>query len=950
MKSYNKPTAEQLDAAMPLLSSPQHEAYFFAHLENPHWIPALAERGVFAHPPKAEHVKGGGIRFPRWPPSRYLTRVTAEAPREVADIFAKIETDNASIIGDMLDAALAMPANISVSLVLGICRAAQEGTLWIHFKDASDLCVRLVEGKEFDAAIRLADALFTPKLTKAGKAQRRQGEYWYKDGLKKVVPILARSCAQAFLPKMCDWLKIAVETREHFDGKSADDNSCWWRPAIEEHEQNHGYEFAGVMAGFVREGFEQAIRSTSISLGESLQMVSQYSHLIFKRMRIHLIGEFADQERCLACQVMLDHDLFKDYGYKHEYAMLVGKRFSMLEPAQQEEWLGWVRDGPRGEDAEALDEPDDHALTERRRNYWRFQRLHWVRDYLTGEDKRFYQEMLENCGEPDMADLNVHVGPARWGSVSPMTVDELREKTFEQVLEAVSSWKPQGSRFRGPSMDGLASTFGQYLATDPEQFSTKAAALIDRPALFVRKFIAQMTESIKAGRQIDLGTVLELCQWVISRPPRERTVPEQEDEILVDEDWQWTRDDISRLLENVCKAMDGDVPRYRMDEFRKPIWNLIERLFRDPGESNIVYDTSQDARTRDYLDVGINSPRGKAIWAGLEYARWLANHIKQSDGTTETVPGGFDAMAEVRTMLEWQIAPENRTVGGMAVIGSFVGLIYWIDKQWLTDNAQRVFDLEEVQEVPSALYGWAAWNAFLVRVRPHIEYYQVLKAQFAYAVEQAAKVNLTERSREQPMYHLGEHLMLLYGRGQLELDDDNALLRRFIQDSNSDVRRHAISFIGESLEGEEEIPNEVIERFMTLWDVYWDGPGRKDVEEEPNAYLFGLWFSSGRFPDQWALDRLEHFVEMSPEPEPDHKIAERLAKIAHVDIAKSVRILDLMVRGDQEGWRVHGWLDSAKGILRKGIQTPGVARERSRDLIDHLGRRGYTDFGQLLKE
>jgi hypothetical protein len=200
------------------------------------------------------------------------------------------------------------------------------------------------------------------------------------------------------------------------------------------------------------------------------------------------------------------------------------------------------------------------------------------------------------------------------------------------------------------------------------------------------------------------------------------------------------------------------------------------------------------------------------------------------------------------------------------------------------------------------------------------------------------------------MYHLGEHLMVLYGRGQLGLDDDGRLLRRFLGTTNPEIRRHAICFVGESLDGDEKVPEVIAQRFMTLWDVYWAGPGKQDTKESPNAALFGTWFACGKFPEPWALDRLQRFVEETPTPEPAHEIAEKLEEIAHVDIAKSVRILDVVIRGDRDGWRIHAWLDSAKRILELAVQAPGEACNQAVALIDHLGRRGYTQFGQLLSQ
>ncbi len=882
--------------------------------------------------------------------------MAAKAPAEVAAIFAKIETDNAPIIDDMLKAALAMPANVATSLAPAICRAARDKALWLDIKDASDLCVRLAKGGELDAAMKLADALFTPTFEDSRQKLSQRDEYWYKEGLKEVVPALAVRKPGAFLPKLCDWLKAFVDARKHTDSDS--DYSYIWRPAIEEHEQNQDYEFAGAMVGFVREGFEEAVRGGGFSLEEALQIIERYPYLVFKRIRLHLIGEFADQNPDLARQAIMDRKLFDSYEHKHEYAMLVGRRLDLLSAQQRDEWFGWIDAGP---DMSGFDEAirrnyGREPTQEDGRNrihYWQFEKLHCVRTHLQGKRREFYERMLTEHGEPELADLTHHSGVVRWGSESPMSVDDLAGKTFEEAVNAVSSWQPEKSRFLGPSIEGLASTFKQYVATNPEQFSAKAQCLIGRPAIYVREFISQMSAAAEAGLEIDVPSVLELCRWVLDRPIEERTTPKQEDETLVDKDWQWTRDEISEFIQSICKAKSEDVPRYAMETLRKPMWQLIASLYRDRAESYVVHDISKDdPRTYDYLDLGINSPRGKAVEAGLEYARWVANHIKKSEGQQETVPGGFDAMPKVREMLEWQIASENRSFEVMSVIGSRVGLIYWIDKQWLADNANRLFQLEGIRQTPPAAQGWAAWNAFLVWVRPHIEFYRVFKSQFAYAVDQAASVQLPERSGEQPMYHLGEHLVILYGRGQLGLDDDGRLLRGFVERSNPEVRRHTIGFVGRTLkrdEGDEKMPEEVVTRFMDLWDLYWAGPGKKDAEEKPDAWLFGPWFSCGQFPEEWALDRLEQFVEVAPTPEPDYAVAEKLAETAHVDLVKSVRILDRAVRCAQEGWRLHHWLDSAKQILGQAMGASGEAKERATQLIDYLGRRGYSDFGELLK-
>jgi hypothetical protein len=921
---------------------------FFGLLaDDPTWIPVLRRRGYFRLPPKAEALPDGQSRHPQWPASQYLARVAPAAPREVAAVLANIDTDNASVIGDMLNAANAMPPGVASALVPAVCRAVRAGTALLRLRDAGDLCLRLVEGKQTDAAMDLAVALFTPRFGRGETEPRDRDAYWYRKGLAKVAPAFARLDAARFLPMLCDWLETTVKATTRVKATTGADDSYLWRPAIEEHEQNRDYDFAGVLVGITRNAFEEAIASGAIAPDEAMAIVERHPLLVFRRLRIHLLAEYAERMPEAARATMLRRSLFDDYEYRHEYARLMCRRFDMLSAEEQDQWFAWVDAGP---DLEGFDDQvrrhagrdaTDEDRTARIR-WWQYEKLHWVRNHLGGERKTFYQQMHAEHGEPELADLVFRVGTARWGSQSLRTVEELAALGFSEAISAVTSWRPTGSGVTGPTIEGLASTFGQYVARDRSRFSRDANALRQKPAIFVRTFLGEMAAGARAGEAIDVRAVVELCQWVVDRPIEEQTVTVPGDASEVDRDWQWTRNEVARFIEQTCMARSGPNATYPVDGLREPMWRLLDVLCRAGAESSVVRDMSdEDPRVRDYLDVGINSPRGKAVEAALEYARWVGSHVKQSDGDQEVVPGGWDSMPEVREMLAWQIARDNRTVAAMSVIASMMGLLYWIDKEWLAGQATAIFTLKDPP-------GWAAWNAFLVWVRPHVAYYGLLKAQFARAAREAEDVALPDRSREQPMCHLGNHLVILYGRGQLGLDDDGGLLRRFIEKAHPDVRRHTMGYIGTSLQGDAEIPEDVLQRFMALWEVYWSGVGQTDAKEKPDSLLFGPWFVCAKFPALWAIEKLREFVEIAPAPEPDDLVMERLAQTADQDISLATQVLDRMVHGDTEGWRVSMWTEPARAILSLAMQAGGQVRYEAEALINHLGRRGYVEFGDLL--
>jgi hypothetical protein len=223
------PTESDADQLVAILEWSREFQRPLLDLLDRNWIGILRDRSIFAEPPAAIHVEGGGVRYPHWPPSRYLARMAPQAPVEVAAVFAKMETDNSSVIGDMLKAALAMPADVAASLVPSICRAVRQRRLWSYFREASDLCVRLAEGSKPEAAMELAEALFTPSFERGGEQPDRRDVYWYKEGLKRVVPALAHRKPREFLRKLCDWLNACVEAKKRVDQHA--DYSYVWRPA-----------------------------------------------------------------------------------------------------------------------------------------------------------------------------------------------------------------------------------------------------------------------------------------------------------------------------------------------------------------------------------------------------------------------------------------------------------------------------------------------------------------------------------------------------------------------------------------------------------------------------------------------------------------------------------------------------------------------------------------------
>ncbi len=715
------------------------------------------------------------------------------------------------------------------------------------------------------------------------------------------------------------------------------------------------------------QGFEHAIDGGHVALDSALGILAGHEHWVFTRLRVHLTNRFAELDPGLARAAMMDPEMFKasKLWLWHEYAMLMRRCFPMLPPDQKATWLGWVDAGP--EERWNSHVAGREATDEERRAWvepWQAVRLHWIAPHLTGERRAVYEKMSADWENPDVYDFHYYSPPAERGWRSPIPAEELTGLNLAAALDKISAWRPSKRQTNviGEGTEGLATAFGRYVGGNAEELSGQAEVLERRePApiyIYVRTFIDQMAEAVKADRKIDLAAVLQLCKWVVEQPLSGYGAYIPVDGglwRLVDKDWQWARYAICRFMRAVCDPTLDDIPRYPLAGNREAMGALLGPLAEDPAKSHFA---EEDARKNlrvydDSLTAAINTPRGIAVEAIIAYARWIANHIAQNVDGRRIVPAGFDAMPEVRDRLEWQIAPENASFEAFSVIGAYLDLLHWIDESWVKANAERIFDLAVIEREPKSAYGWAAWNSFLDWGRARASDYQILRQQYVYAVKHLAEAVLSPNSGRTPIHHLGEDLVLLYGHGNLKTSssDDEKLLFDFLQAAQSDVRSQTIAFVGWTLSRSEAVPEAIVGRFQSLWEWYWPEFGEKDVAARPASGLFGSWFSCEQFPIGWRLERLEAVVMLPQVPDLAEQVLGRLATIAEADaehVGAAMRILDRMIRADKEGWRAYAWRDSAMKILGLAMRGDDAAREVALSLIDHLGRCGHQEFRKLL--
>jgi hypothetical protein len=347
----------------------------------------------------------------------------------------------------------------------------------------------------------------------------------------------------------------------------------------------------------------------------------------------------------------------------------------------------------------------------------------------------------------------------------------------------------------------------------------------------------------------------------------------------------------------------------------------------------------------DPFTNALNTPRGVAMGAVVQYALWVRGQFDKSQDKDSLLAKGFDAMSEVRQVLDFHLNPENDpSVTIRSVYGQRAPWLQLLDANWARENTSKIFARENGEL-------WhAAWDTYIGYSQPYDNVLEWLISKYSFAIEQINAHDHGWATPEGPDYSLAKHLMSFYWRGKLDIQGD--ILQAFYRRAAGKLRAYALSFVGRSLRNTEgSISSTVATRLKDLWSNRLTAVAQQSQMDSEELREYGWWFASRKLDDEWSIAQLLEALRLAKQVEPDHLVVERLVEIARTAPLQCVEALRMMIEGDAKGWAILGWQDKAQEILRVARKSGDAeARESAEELINLLGSRGYFDFGKLLKE
>ena len=680
-----------------------------------------------------------------------------------------------------------------------------------------------------------------------------------------------------------------------------------------------------------------------------VEKLEQRPWLIFQRIALHLLRVCPDAALSFIAERLTDKAQFDKPDLWHEHVLLLQDHFAHLSPNNQKKILDWIAAGPdlaqfkEWQEQEAGRSPTDEE-TEQYAKYWRLRHLAPLRDILPPEWGQHYNEWVAELGEPEHPDFFSYSSGGSWGPTSPKGAEDLRSMSVQDIVAFLQTWRQPSGDPTEPSPEGLGRELATVVASEPERFADHAGRFQELDPTYVRWFLSGLRDAVKEKRAFLWRPVLELCQWVMKQP---REIPGRRGEYTdLDPGWVWTRGAIADLLYTGF-GVEDDLANIPFD-LRDLVWEVLKPITDDP-DPTLADETHYGGSNMGLAMRSINTTRGKAMHAVVRYALWVRKHIKAAPDGRERVERGFDEIAEVRKVLDVHLDPVRDPVLAIrAVYGQWFPWLVLLDREWAAAHVSKIFPSDEsLRDLRDA-----AWETYVVSRAPYDDVFEVLREEYGRAVERIGTGDTQRRHMADPEERLAEHLMVLYWRGKLSLDEPADLLARFYAKASDKLCGHAFSVGGRRLYNAQEktVSPEILDRVRILWEQRLEAArAATPLSHAVELAAFGWWFTSAKFDDTWAITQLTEILKLVGKVDADRRVVERLAALA-VDMPQQVvECLHLMVEGDKEGWAIYGWREHARTILATAIQSDNAdAREAATTLVHRLGARGYLEFRDLL--
>lgn len=935
------PTDANVTTLSQLIAQPQHNRYFFEKCDNPEWLVPLNKRGAFSKP--QEPLKQDGyVRFIGWPESQYLVRIADRKPDEVFEIISKLNTENQSVLDDFIDAALKSPINIAVkyvALVINNKWLRNPYNLLLPDKVA-ELMEKLAAAGKVNEAIKLARTLFDVHIINPTNKESEESqsswvrqeakpyfdEWRYKEVITKKTKEIAKANPVLLFQTLATILHQALDLEKR-ENVSDDfyEYSHIWRPNLE-HTRNPNREDAkNVLIDGLIDLIENN-KSDQEAMTGFMAILSKHNQGFFRRLEMFLHRNATEPQTEAVEKLLTEKKIITSYNLRREYLPLLEKFFPIITSQGQSSILEAIDSGPNLTKADDTTDEQFDAMN----NRWRSMYYGSIKQPFPSPYKEKFEELQALTGPVIIDDGEIKVTGGWIGDESPLSLEDMLSMEPTKVIDYIKNFKDSADSFDRMSSSGLGMILGNAVTQNPEKYILIANELLKQQLkpLYVYHFLNGIKQSIKEHRILDWEPIVDLCHAIIFTEPGQKLAKPNSD---YEQNW----DSVHMAIADLLGAALGDKNASVSADLANKIWEIILKLTENE-EPAPEYEAKDNGGNLDPMTLSINTVRGEAMHAVINYGLWADRLGLDSKNKNSKIPSIVEKVLDIHLDTIHDPSLAIRSVYGWRLPN-----LSYLSMDWVKTRKDKIFPKEKGSEKMFL----AAFESYLTNNVYH-DLFDLLIEEYRIGISLLGTVEKEGFRGSDINEKLPQHLMITYVHDSKHDD----LIKYFFDFAPSKARVQAVNFVGRVIFGELsklDNPEFAIKRALKLWD---DRLSTKNADITEEFQEFGWWFKRSPFSKADNITRLIKTLELTKGLiDAPYEIAEELQNYAAEFPMETIISLSLIAHGTKENHEISYKMSEYREII-KIVKSSGNtdAIQKSNELINYLGSRGFIDFRDLL--
>lgn len=919
VKLYEK----EIPNALPL------QWHFFETLESPAWLPHLIKREIFLEPISGFEDSPTAIRFREWPIGHYLERMAKSTDDQASSLVAQAlqslkDAKHSDVRSKGFDILVALPASEAAKLAdVATSWLNQEAAL-ISLSSANQLVISLASNGEIEAALTIARSLLQIRSDN-GRLRTLYGHLMYEYFLPDIADALTRAAGERALALLVDLLEKAAAA----SGKIQLDPPADYTSLLSQPVTDDGMATSDVFNGLV-----SAVRKSAEALVSTAEAAPAIDHLakcnlaIVRRVELHVLAmnPAAAPERATA--LLENVDLLENAQAAQEYGELAVAWFPSLPIPQQQAILISV-----------------DTIADRHIDAWqaRFQEYHGRP--FNGNDEQVFREVavrdatwrwrsvlptdrrnaldaiVARTGEPDAWKNRILW---RSGEESPVTAQEIAERTEGEIIDLLHQWRPSEEPAR-QTVTALAGELRRAVADNPEKFSKMADRFGALRPIYVRSLFEGLQSAVGAPGKLDWNRVLNLVETTFDRLGESLPASATGDDVT----WVWATKAAVDVLNAGLGAAPAMLEIIQADVIQRLIQTLSEKAPHEPELEDF-----EERFTRNPFFAGEATLRGAVIELCVHYLIWL-NGL----GAPIVVAEPRQAIvnhAWIGDIFDAALADASVASRGVrAILGRYLNWLHYLDPNWIASRVEKLFPVAD----PTLRN--AAWLGHLHNDGgPNPALFSGMESCYLGEIDR-----INEPAEDYHSERLAIYILNLY----LNNAFPSHLMQKFWDNAPPKILRQNIWHLGNYLGSpNDKVPAPIRQRCIDYWDERLaSGTQASDTKRFGEELgTVGNWCIHSLIDPDWLIAQLLLLLKAGYVPASGYSVIEWLAtnSTGRADIA--VEVLDLFVRSPGvEQWEFKAQPDMMRQILDNGRATGNAQTDdRIKGIASYLSSIGETSL------